>query len=185
MTRCAFAWPDPVIGNPVYLQETVRGTDDAARRTARRALNCLVAEAEKAPAVLGGLPRSHHRRVAEGCRARGQHSRDLRGLHRAHDQTGSWVNADRQAFCAFSKPSTRNCGAAASGVTVSRLSSIRRPASTTARWRSVDRACACPWRLPLSGRFIRSSAAHCRRSCGGSGWSPILRGWLSGRSRSP
>jgi integrase len=42
-----YAGPDPVTGKPVYLRETVRGTDDAARRTARRALNRLVAEAEK------------------------------------------------------------------------------------------------------------------------------------------
>jgi integrase len=39
---------DPVTGKPVYLRETVRGTDDAARRTARRTLNRLIAEAEKA-----------------------------------------------------------------------------------------------------------------------------------------
>jgi integrase len=43
-----YAGPDPVTGKPVYLRETVRGSDDAARRTARRALNRLVAEAEKA-----------------------------------------------------------------------------------------------------------------------------------------
>jgi integrase len=43
-----YAGPDPVTGRPVYLRETVRGTDDAARRTARRTLNRLVAEAEKA-----------------------------------------------------------------------------------------------------------------------------------------
>ena len=43
-----YAGPDPVTGKPVYLRETVRGTDDAARRTARRTLNRLVAEAEKA-----------------------------------------------------------------------------------------------------------------------------------------
>lgn len=43
-----YAGPDPVTGKPVYLRETVRGTDDAAHRTARRALNRLVAEAEKA-----------------------------------------------------------------------------------------------------------------------------------------
>ncbi len=34
-------------GKPIYLRETVQGTDDAARRKARRALNRLVAEAEK------------------------------------------------------------------------------------------------------------------------------------------
>ncbi|HEX4102149.1 MAG TPA: tyrosine-type recombinase/integrase [Pseudonocardiaceae bacterium] len=43
-----YAGPDPVTGRPVYLRETVCGTDDAARRTARRTLNRLVAEAEKA-----------------------------------------------------------------------------------------------------------------------------------------
>lgn len=43
-----YAGPDPVTGKPVYLRETVRGTDQAAHRTARRALNRLVAEAEKA-----------------------------------------------------------------------------------------------------------------------------------------
>ncbi|MGH4008927.1 MAG: site-specific integrase [Pseudonocardiaceae bacterium] len=43
-----YAGPDPVTGKPVYLRETVRGTDDAARRMARRTLNRLVAEAEKA-----------------------------------------------------------------------------------------------------------------------------------------
>src|ERR687893_1908724 len=43
-----YAGPDPVTGKPVYLRETVRGTDEAARRTARKALNRLVAEAEKA-----------------------------------------------------------------------------------------------------------------------------------------
>jgi hypothetical protein len=37
-----------VTGKPVYLRETVRGSDDAARRTARRALNRLVTGAEKA-----------------------------------------------------------------------------------------------------------------------------------------
>lgn len=42
------AGPDPVTGRPAYLRETVCGTDDAARRTARRTLNRLVAEAEKA-----------------------------------------------------------------------------------------------------------------------------------------
>jgi hypothetical protein len=36
-----------VTGKPVYLREAVRGTDEAARRTARKALNRLVAEAEK------------------------------------------------------------------------------------------------------------------------------------------
>ncbi len=30
-----YAGPDPVTGKPMYLRETVRGTDDAARRTAR------------------------------------------------------------------------------------------------------------------------------------------------------
>jgi integrase len=34
-----YAGPDPVTGRPVYLRETVRGTDDAVRRTARRTLN--------------------------------------------------------------------------------------------------------------------------------------------------
>src|SRR5918912_1436805 len=43
-----YAGSDPVTGKPVYLRETVRGTDQAAHRTARRALNRLVAEAEKA-----------------------------------------------------------------------------------------------------------------------------------------
>ncbi|MGH3849369.1 MAG: site-specific integrase, partial [Pseudonocardiaceae bacterium] len=43
-----YAGPDPVTGTPVYLRETVRGTDDDARRTARRTLNRLVAEAQKA-----------------------------------------------------------------------------------------------------------------------------------------
>jgi len=43
-----YAGPDPVTGKPVYLRETVPGTDGAARRAARRALNRLVAEAEKA-----------------------------------------------------------------------------------------------------------------------------------------
>jgi integrase len=43
-----YAGPDPVSGKPVYLRESVRGTDDAARRAARRALNRLIAEAEKA-----------------------------------------------------------------------------------------------------------------------------------------
>ena len=43
-----YAGVDPVNGKPVYLRETVRGTDDAARRTARRTLNRLVAQAEKA-----------------------------------------------------------------------------------------------------------------------------------------
>jgi len=43
-----YAEPDPVTGWPVYLREMVRGTDDAARHTARRALNRLVAETEKA-----------------------------------------------------------------------------------------------------------------------------------------
>ncbi len=43
-----YAGPDPVTSKPVYLRETVRGTDQAAHRTARRALNRLVAEAEKA-----------------------------------------------------------------------------------------------------------------------------------------
>jgi integrase len=43
-----YAGPDPVTGRPVYLRETVYGTDDAARRTARRTLNRLVAAAEKA-----------------------------------------------------------------------------------------------------------------------------------------
>ena len=43
-----YAGPDPVTGKPVYLRETVRGTDDAARRTAKRTLNRLVAEAERA-----------------------------------------------------------------------------------------------------------------------------------------
>jgi integrase len=42
-----YAGPDPVPGKPVYLRETVRGTDDAAHRTAKRALNRRVAEAEK------------------------------------------------------------------------------------------------------------------------------------------
>ncbi len=42
-----YAGPDPVTGRPVYLRETVCGTDDAARRTARRTLNRLIAEAEK------------------------------------------------------------------------------------------------------------------------------------------
>jgi integrase len=42
-----YAGLDPVTGKPVYLRKTVRGTGDAARRTARRALNRLVAEAEK------------------------------------------------------------------------------------------------------------------------------------------
>jgi len=42
-----YAGPDPVTGRPVYLRETVPGTDDAARRKARRVLNRLVAEAEK------------------------------------------------------------------------------------------------------------------------------------------
>ena len=42
-----YAGVDPVTGKPVYLRETVRGTDDAARRTARRTLNRLVAQAEK------------------------------------------------------------------------------------------------------------------------------------------
>ncbi len=42
-----YAGIDPVTGRTVYLRETVRGTDDAARRTARRTLNRLVAEAEK------------------------------------------------------------------------------------------------------------------------------------------
>ncbi|MGH3913329.1 MAG: site-specific integrase [Pseudonocardiaceae bacterium] len=40
--------PDPVTGRQVYLRETVPGTDDAARRKARRVLNRLVAQAEKA-----------------------------------------------------------------------------------------------------------------------------------------
>jgi hypothetical protein len=35
-----------VTGKPVYLRETVRGTDEAARRTARKVLNRLVAEAD-------------------------------------------------------------------------------------------------------------------------------------------
>lgn len=43
-----YAGPDPVTGRPLYLRETVRGTDEAARRTARRTLHRLVAEAEKA-----------------------------------------------------------------------------------------------------------------------------------------
>ncbi|MGH3839925.1 MAG: tyrosine-type recombinase/integrase [Pseudonocardiaceae bacterium] len=43
-----FAGADPVTGKPVYLRETVRGVDEAARRTARRTLNRLVAQAEKA-----------------------------------------------------------------------------------------------------------------------------------------
>lgn len=43
-----YAGLDPVTGKPVYLRETVRGTDEVARRTARRALNRLIAEAEKA-----------------------------------------------------------------------------------------------------------------------------------------
>lgn len=42
------AGSDPVTGKRVYLRETVRGTDAAARRTAKRTLNRLVAEAEKA-----------------------------------------------------------------------------------------------------------------------------------------
>ncbi|MGH3692506.1 MAG: hypothetical protein ACRDRX_00620 [Pseudonocardiaceae bacterium] len=42
-----FAGADPVTGKPVYLRETVRGTDEAAHRTARRTLNRLIAEAEK------------------------------------------------------------------------------------------------------------------------------------------
>jgi integrase len=37
-----------VTGKLLYLRETVRGTDEAARRTARRALHRLVAEAESA-----------------------------------------------------------------------------------------------------------------------------------------
>ena len=43
-----YAGPDPAAGRPVYLRETVCGTDEAARRTAQRTLNRLVAEAEKA-----------------------------------------------------------------------------------------------------------------------------------------
>jgi hypothetical protein len=43
-----YAGPHPVTGKPVYLRETGRGTGDAACRTARRTLNRLVAEAEKA-----------------------------------------------------------------------------------------------------------------------------------------
>ncbi len=42
-----FAGADPVTGRPVYLRETVRGVE-ATRRRARRTLNRLVAEAEKA-----------------------------------------------------------------------------------------------------------------------------------------
>lgn len=39
---------DPVTDKPVYLRETVRRTDEAVRRTARRTLNpALVVEAEK------------------------------------------------------------------------------------------------------------------------------------------
>ncbi|MGQ0717895.1 MAG: hypothetical protein ACT4NP_11400 [Pseudonocardiales bacterium] len=37
-----YAGPDPVAGKPAYLRETVRGTDDAARRTVPRTLNRLV-----------------------------------------------------------------------------------------------------------------------------------------------
>lgn len=42
-----YAGPDPVTSKPVYLRETMPGTKEAARRKARRALNWLVAEAEK------------------------------------------------------------------------------------------------------------------------------------------
>lgn len=43
-----FAGLDPVTGRQAYLRETVRGTDAAAYRTAKKALNRLVAQAEKA-----------------------------------------------------------------------------------------------------------------------------------------
>jgi integrase len=54
-----YAGPDPVTGKPVYLRETVRGTDEVARRTARRTLNRLVAEAEKARRPSSGVSLGH------------------------------------------------------------------------------------------------------------------------------
>jgi hypothetical protein len=61
-----YAGSHPVTGKPVYLGETGRGTGDAARRTARRTLNRLVAEAEKAhrPSSVG-IPGLRHRHVGE------------------------------------------------------------------------------------------------------------------------
>ncbi len=82
-----YAGPDPVAGRPVYLRETVRGTDDADRCAARRTLNRLVAEAEKARRPSSVVSLGHvideWMAVAEHER---QHPRDLPGRHRAHDQ---------------------------------------------------------------------------------------------------
>jgi hypothetical protein len=50
-----YAGPDPVTGKPVYLRETVRGNDDAARRTARRTLNRLSPKRRRAAGVLGNI----------------------------------------------------------------------------------------------------------------------------------
>ena len=85
-----YAGPDPATGRPVYLRETVYGTDDAARRTARRTLNRLVAAAEKARRPSSAVSLSQV--IDEWLRTveLEDSTRDgVSRLHRAHDPTSA------------------------------------------------------------------------------------------------
>jgi len=125
--------PHPVTGKPVYLRETRRGTGNAACHTARRTLNRLVAEAEKA--------RRPSSVVSLGCVI------DAWVRVAAHEDStretylGYIERTIKPAFGSMSmtKLSVRHletrmpsCGAAAFGVTGNPLSSTRQKASTTA-----------------------------------------------------
>ena len=66
---------------------SVRGTDDAARRMARQTLKRLVAEAEKGRRPSSVISLGHV--IDEWLRVAEHDDSTPRGLHRAHDQTGS------------------------------------------------------------------------------------------------
>ena len=128
-----YAGPDPVTGKPVYLRETVRGTDDAARRTERRTLNRLVAEAEKARRPSSVVSLGH---VLDEWLRVAEHEDSTRETYLGYIER---TIKPALGSMSMTKLSVRHletrmpsCGAAAFGVTGNPLSSTRRKASTTA-----------------------------------------------------
>jgi hypothetical protein len=158
-----YAGPDPVTGKPVYLRETVHGTDDAARRTARRALNRLVAEAEKARKSSSVI--SLGRVIDEWLRV-AEHEDSTRETYLGYIERtikpalGSMSIAKlsvRHLETLYAELRLCGCGAAGSSVTASSSSSTRPTASTIVLRRSARRTRVGRW---LPRRCARST--HCR-----------------------
>jgi hypothetical protein len=125
---------DPVTGKPVYLGETVCGTDDAARRTACRMLSRLIAEAEKARRPSSEVSLS---RVIEEWLRVAEHEDSTRDTYLGYIERTITPTLGSMSIAKLSArhletlyAQLRRCGP---GVTGSPSSSTRRTVSTTAR----------------------------------------------------